>query len=192
MSAFPLRAELRLAAVAGWLSAAVLLVNAAKRAAILPTTPLTQLVAPLGQIFAIGLVLGLFALCRGQGGRFLRIGLAANLIALAGLVGAEFVINLVFSYSDTAEVDALLAGPLGIALTVVSILFILASLAFVAGLWRTGLAPRVPLAVYAVTAVLIGLRAFVPEPVFLLAIALLAVAVAWLAVTLWRREPEPA
>jgi hypothetical protein len=44
----------------------------------------------------------------------------------------EFVINLVFAELPTSTVDALREGPLGIALTVASILFLLGTLAFVA------------------------------------------------------------
>ena len=79
------RRELRLAAIAGWLSAAVILVNTAKRAELLPTTEVTQLVAPLGQIFGIGLILGLYAAARRTGGRLLLVGLIVNLVALAAL-----------------------------------------------------------------------------------------------------------
>ena len=46
----------RLAAAAGMGSALVLLVNAAKRSGIIATTDLTQLLAPLAEIMALGLV----------------------------------------------------------------------------------------------------------------------------------------
>lgn len=158
----------------------------------MPDTAATQLIAPLGQIFAVGLVLGLYVAARRSGGRFLTVGFVAKLIALMGLVGVAFVINLVFSYLPEAEIDELIAGPLGIALIAISVLFILASLAFVAGLWSTGTAPRVPLALYAVAAIPIGLRAFVPETVLEFAIALLAAALVWLAAALWQRTAVPA
>jgi hypothetical protein len=50
----------RIAAVAGCGSAAVLLINAAKRAEVIPTSAFTQLVAPLAQILALALVTGLY------------------------------------------------------------------------------------------------------------------------------------
>jgi hypothetical protein len=184
------RLELRLAAVAGWLSAAIILVNTAKRAELLPTTPVTQLLAPLAQIFAIGFVLGLYLACRRGNGGLLTVGLIANLAAIAALVGVEFVINLVFAYLEPAQVAALRAGPLGTALTVASILFILATLVYTAGLWRGG-APRVPLALYAAAVFPIGLRALVPEAALQIALVVLAAAVVWLAATLWQRGTAP-
>lgn len=183
--------ELRLAAVAGWLSAAIILVNTAKRAEILPTTPVTQLLAPLAQIFAIGFMLGLYIACRRTRTGLLTVGLIASLASVSALVGVEFVINLVFAYLEPAQVDTLRAGPLGTALTVASILFILAAVVYAAGLWRSG-APRVPLALYAAATFPIGLRALVPEVALQLALVVLAAAVVWLSVTLWQRALEPA
>ncbi|GAB3997423.1 hypothetical protein GCM10029992_20270 [Glycomyces albus] len=138
MSESATRGELRTAAVAGWLSATVILVNAADHAGLLPTTALTQLVAPLAQIFAIGLVLGLYAAARRDAGPLLLAGLIANLAALAALSGVEIVTNLVFAYLDSAQIDELLAGPLNIALVSISMLFIVATLVFAAALWRNG------------------------------------------------------
>jgi voltage-gated potassium channel Kch len=185
------RLELRLAALAGWLSAAIILVNTAKRAEILPTTAVTQLLAPLAQIFAIGFMLGLYLACRRSRTGLLTAGLIASLASVAALVGVEFVINLVFAYLEPAQVDELRAGPLGTALTVASILFIVAAVVYAAGLWRSG-APRVPLALYAAATFPIGLRALVPEIALQLALVVLAAAVVWLSVTLWQRATEPA
>lgn len=187
MSESVLRGELRLAAVAGWLSAAVLLVNAAEDAGLLPDAPATQLVAPLGQIFAIGFVLGLYLAARTTGGGLLRAGLVANIIALAALTGVAFILNLVFPYLERPQIDDLLAGPLGAALIAVSVLFVLATLTFVAGVWRASDAPRPALVLYAAAALPIGLRAFVPELALQLALVLISTAIAWLALSLWRR-----
>lgn len=185
------RLELRLAALAGWLSAAIILVNTAKRAEILPTTAVTQLLAPLAQIFAIGFMLGLYLACRGRRSGLLTVGLIASLASVSALVGVEFVINLVFAYLEPSQVETLRAGPLGTALTVASILFILAAVVYAAGLWRSG-APRVPLALYAAATFPIGLRALVPEMALQLSLVVLAAAVVWLSVTLWQRAVEPA
>ena len=127
----------RIAAAAGLGSAAVLLVNAAKRAEIIPTSAVTQLVAPLAQILALALVTALYL---GFGRSTGRLGLVAfllNWLALSALIGVEFVINLVFRYLPSETVQALRAAPLGIALTAASVLFLLGSLGFVA--------PRSPL-----------------------------------------------
>ncbi|WP_335991803.1 hypothetical protein [Glycomyces sp. MUSA5-2] len=176
--------QLRLAAVAGWLSAAIVLVNTAKRAELLPASAATQLLAPLAQLFAIGLILGLYAASRRRG-PLLTAGLVANLAAVAGLTAAEVCINLVFAYLEPAQVDHLRGGPLGTALTAASLLFILATAVYAAGLWRGG-APRIPLALYALAAVPIGLRAFVPEAALQMSLLVLAAALAWLAASLWR------
>ena len=93
----------RAAAVAGVGSAVVLFVNAAKRAEVISTTAFTQLVAPLAQILALVLVIGLYMAFGRRGG---TIGLAAfllNAFALVALVGVEFVINLVFAELPTAR-----------------------------------------------------------------------------------------
>ncbi|GAB3163270.1 hypothetical protein GCM10027059_17440 [Myceligenerans halotolerans] len=185
-----LRSELRLAAVAGWLSTAVLLMNAAEDSGLLPDAPFTQLVAPLAQIFAIILVIGLYLAARTTGGGLLRTGFLANVAALAALTGVAFVLNLVFAHLERPAIDDLLAGPLGAALIIVSVLFIVASLTFIAGLWRAGGTPRTALALYAVAALPIGLRAFVPEFVLQLALVVLAAALAWLAFALWRRAGD--
>jgi hypothetical protein len=153
----------RTTATAGAGSAAVLLVNAAKRTEIIPTTAFTQLVAPLAQIFALALVTALYFAYGRRAGTF---GLAAYLLngfALSALVGVEFVINLVFNDLPKGTVDALRDGPLGIALTVASIAFLLGTLAFVTAMIRGHEIPRVPLALYAAGAVPVAFRAFVPE-----------------------------
>jgi hypothetical protein len=169
------------AAVAGAGSALVLLINAAKRAEVISTTAFTQLVAPLAQILALVLVVGLYM---AFGRRLGRLGLVAfllNAFALVALVGVEFVINLVFAELPTSTVDALREGPLGIALTVASVLFLLGTLAFVATMIRGREVPTVPLVMYAVGAVPVAFRAFVPEAVLDLGLLTLAVGIAWLA-----------
>jgi hypothetical protein len=85
-------------------------------------------------------------------------------------------------------VEALLNGSLGIALTSASILFLLGTLAFVTALLRTRELPTAPLVLYAVGAVPISLRAFVPEAVLDLGLVILAVGIAWLAIWLFDRS----
>ena len=79
----------RLAAVSGGACAIVLLINAAKRAAIIPTSDTTQLVAPLAEVFALGLVIALFLGFGRRTGVVGAVAFVANFIALAGLVGVE-------------------------------------------------------------------------------------------------------
>jgi hypothetical protein len=171
----------RIAAIAGFGSAVVLLINAAKRAEVIPTSAFTQLVAPLAQILAATAVTGLyFAVGRRTG----TVGLVAFLInafALTSLVGVEFVINLVFRELPPETITALRAGPLGAALTVASVLFLVGSLFFIATVARSREVPMAPLALYGVGAVPVALRAFVPELALDLGLVSLAVGIAWLA-----------
>jgi hypothetical protein len=185
------------AAVAGGGSALVLLVNAAKRAEVIPISAATQLVAPLAQILALILVTGLYVAFGRRAGRFGLVAYLLNASALTALVGVEFVINLVFAELPPDTIEALRAGPLGVALTVASVLFLLGTLTFAVAMIRTREIPTVPMALYAVGAVPVALRAFVPEALLDLGLVALAVGAAGLAAWLYRRAttipaPDPA
>ncbi len=175
----------RIAAVAGAGSAAVLLVNAAKRAEVIPTSAFTQLVAPLAQILALALVTALYFAFGRRTGIFGLVAYLLNAFALAALVGVEFVINLVFSDLPKGTVDALRDGSLGVALTVASIAFLLGTLAFVTAMVRGREIPTAPLVLYAVGAVPVAFRAFVPEVALDLGLVTLAVGIGWLAIWLF-------
>ena len=175
------------AAIAGGGSAVVLLINAAKRAEVIPTSAFTQLVAPLAQILALVLITGLYVAFGRRSG---RLGLAAyllNALALAALVGVEFVINLVFAELPTDTIDALRAGPLGVALTVASILFLLGTMAFAVTMIGGRQVPTAPLALYALGAIPVSFRAFVPEAVLDLGLLALAMGAGWLGAWLFAR-----
>ena len=169
------------AAAAGAGSALVLLINAAKRAELISTTAFTQLVAPLAQILALALITGLYLAFGRRAGRFGLLAYVVNAIALIALVGVEFVINLVFAELPTATIDALRDGPLGIALTVASVLFLSGTIAFAVAMTRNSEVPFAPLALYAIGAVPVSFRAFVPEAVLDLGLVALAVGAGWLA-----------
>ena len=111
----------RVAAVAGCGSAAVLLLNAAKRAELIPSSSFTQLIAPVAEILALALVTALYFAFGRRTGTFGLIAYGLNAFALASLIGVEFVINLVFKELPVATVQELRAGPLGVALTVASV-----------------------------------------------------------------------
>lgn len=178
----------RIAAVAGVLCAVVLLVNAAKRAELIPTAAVTQLVAPFAQILALALVSALYFGFGQRAGTFGLVAYLLNGVALMALVGVEFVVNLVFAEVPAQTVAALREGPLGVALTVGSILFLLGTLTFVGTLLVSREVPVAPLALYAVGAVPVALRAFVPELVLDLGLVVLAVGVGWLAIWLYARS----
>ena len=170
----------RSAATAGAGSAVVLLINAAKRAEVIPTSAFTQLVAPIAQILALAFITGLYVAFGRHAGRFGLVAFLLNAVALVGLVGVEFVINLVFAELPTGTIETLRAGPLGVALTVASVLFLLGTATFVASMIRTRRLPTWPLALYAIGALPVSLRAFVPEAVLDLGLVTLAAGIAWL------------
>jgi hypothetical protein len=178
----------RIGAAAGCGSAVVLLINAAKRAELIPTSTFTQLVAPLAQILALAFVAALYLAVGRRTGTFGLIAFLVNAFALSALVGVEFVINLVFADLPMSTVDALRGGSLGIALTAVSIVFLLGTLAFVTAMIRSREVPVAPLVLYAIGAVPVALRAFVPEVVLDLGLLTLAVGLGWLAIWLFNRS----
>lgn len=121
-------------------------------------------------------------------GTFGLVAYLLNAFALSTLVGVEFVINLVFRDLPAETGAVLRTGSLGIALTAASILFLLGTLTFVAAMLRTRELPTTPLVLYAVGAVPIALRAFVPEVVLDLGLVVMAVGTAWLALWLYNRS----
>ncbi len=183
-SLFPIR----LAAVTGLAAAAILFVNAAKRAGLIEISSATQLVAPLAQALAIILVVGLAALAMRQSSKYSSAALALNVVGLAAATGVEWVINLVFVDLDRAQIGMLRAGPLGTAFLAASLIFLLGSILYCSALLRDGKAPRIPIIAYAIATVPIGLRNFVPELVLDLALVLLGASVIWLAVWMLRSK----
>ncbi|CAI3796851.1 hypothetical protein NKCBBBOE_01680 [Pseudarthrobacter sp. MM222] len=181
---------IKIFAFAGFLSAAILVVNAAKRAGIIPTSPFTQLAAPVAQLAAIGLVVGLYWLTSRRTGALAASGALLTVTSLAGLVGVEFVLNLVFPYVDPGVTAALRAGPLGIALTAVSVLFLLGTVVFMLALWRTLGVPKGAVLLYTASAIPIALRTIFPETVLQLGLIGLAAAIIWLATWMLRNMPH--
>jgi len=184
----PFLFPIRLAAVAGLASGAILFVNAAKRAGLIEVSAATQLVAPLAQAFAIILVVGLAALAMRQSSKYSSVALALNILGLAAVTGVEWVINLVFVELDRTQIGMLRAGPLGTAFLAASLIFLLGSVLYCGVLLRDGKAPRIPVAAYALASIAIALRTFVPELLLDLALALLGASVIWLGVWMLRSK----
>jgi hypothetical protein len=180
----------RLAAVTGLAAAAVLFVNAAKRAELIPVSSATQLAAPLAQAFAIILVVGLARVALRRSSKFSSVALAVNVVGLSAATGAEWVINLVFVRLDPSQIAALRGGPLGTALVAASMIFLVGSILYCLALLRDGRAPRTPTIAYAMAAIPIALRNLVPELALDAALALLGASVIWLA--LWMLKSRPA
>ncbi len=180
----------RIGAAAGCGSAVILLVNAAKRSEVISTSAFTQLVAPLAQILALALVTALYFAFGRRAGTFGLVAFLLNAFSLAALVGVEFVINLVFADLPVDTIDALRAGTLGAALTVASIAFLLGTLGYVSAMLPSREVPTVPLVLYAVGAVPVSLRAFVPEAALDLGLLTVALGVGWLSIWLFNRSSQ--
>jgi hypothetical protein len=165
--------------IAVFASAIVLLANALKRAGI-ALGPVTQLAAPLAQVLAIGLVVGIFAATPAVRGRLGSIGAALCAASLVLLVGVELVINLVFPSIPPETVSQLSSGPLGVAFTVSSISFLLGTLVFFTALWRVVGSPRFAILLAVASSVTIALRTAFPEVVLQGGVGGLAGAVALL------------
>jgi hypothetical protein len=172
--------------IAGFISAIVLVVNAAKRAEILALSPATQLAAPLAQLMAIGLIVGIYVATPAIRGRLGSIGVVLYVASLVALVGVEFVINLVFPYVAPEIIGELRAGPLGIAFTVASVSFLLGTISFYSALWRVAGSPKVAIIVSVLSSVPIALRTAFPEVVLQIGLVGLAVGVSMLAIWLLR------
>ncbi len=163
-------------------SAVVLAVNAVKRAGI-ALGPVTQFAAPLAQLLAIGLVVGVFAATPAVRDRLGSIGAALCAASLVPLVGAEAVINLVLPSIPPGTISQPRSGLLGIAFTVSSISFLLGTLAFFTALWRVAGSPRFAILLAVASSVTIAFRTAFPEVVLQSGLGGLAGAVAML--TFW-------
>lgn len=178
----------RVGAAAGFGTAVILLINASKRAEVIPTSAFTQLVAPLAQILALALVTALYLAFGRRAGTFGLVAFLLNAFSLAALVGVEFVINLVFADLPGDTIEELLAGTLGVALTVTSISFLVGTLAQVTSMLRTREVPPAPLVLYALGAATVSLRAFVPEAALDLGLVTMAVGIGWLSIWFFNRS----
>jgi hypothetical protein len=99
----------RIAAVAGLLCALALCFNAARRGGLLPTNEFTRGLAPMAQLLGLPVLTALYLHIRPRAGTLSLVGYAANSAGLAGLVGAEYVIN--FGRVGPARVRCRLSAP---------------------------------------------------------------------------------
>jgi len=171
---------------ASFVAAIVLVVNALKRADIIMLSPATQLVAPLAQLMAIGLVVGIYTASPAIRGRLGSIGAVLYAASLVLLVGVEFVLNLVFPYLPPNLIGELRAGPLGIAFTVASLSFLLGTLVFFSAFWRVPGSPKSAILVSVLSSVPIALRTALSEIVLQIGLIGLAAGVTMLAMWLLR------
>lgn len=108
---------------------------------------------------------GIYLLIARTTGSLAASGALLTVISLAGRVGVELVLNLVFPYVDPGVIMALRAGPLGNALTAVSVLFLLGTVVFMVALRRTSGVPKGAVLRYTASAIPIALRTIFPETV---------------------------
>ena len=161
----PAPALFRLTALAGLASAVVLVFNFLRRAEVVPDVAGTQALAPLSATFGLVAVTGLFLWHRSEGraGAAATAGYATNLLGLTGIVGIEYIANVIFPRLDDALVDDLVAGPAGTVFLVISVVFLLGVLAFTGVLLRGRLVPRTTAVLYGAGFAAIALRTLLPE-----------------------------
>ncbi len=178
----------RLSAVAGFLCALILLVNAGRRGGVIAGSDLTHVIAPLGEIFGLVAISGLYFRQQGRTGRLGLIGYGLNFVGMAGLVGAEFILNLIFPTLPAAQVGTLLAGPTGAVFKATSVLFLVGAILFGAAMWRIAVLPRPAVLLYALGCVPIGLRGVLPAFTLPIGLAGVAAALVWLSVELLKEK----
>ncbi|MFB4270059.1 hypothetical protein [Nonomuraea sp. GTA35] len=181
----------RVAAVAGFVCAGLLVVNAARRGGVLPETAFTHAIAPFAALTGLLAITGIYLLVRANAGALGLVGYVLNSAGLAGAFAVEYTLHFVFPYLGGGTVSRLLAGGTGRAFLVTSAVLLVGVLTFSAAVIRSGDMPVVGVVLYAAGMVPGSLRNLVPEPVYLAGLVMAAVGVAWMAVRLWGAEEEP-
>ncbi|MEU4576829.1 hypothetical protein [Nonomuraea sp. NPDC023979] len=181
----------RTSAAAGFVCAALLVVNVLRRGGVLPENAVTHAIAPFAALTGLFAITGLYLLIRDAAG---GLGLAGYLLNAAGLAGAfaiEYTLHFVFPGLGGATVMGLLAGGTGMAFLVTSAVLVAGVLVFAAAAVRSGALPYAAVGLYAVGMVPGSLRNLVPEPVYLGGLVVAAAGVAWMATRLWSAAEEP-
>ena len=186
----PLKGLYRLASVAGVVAAVILLLNAGRRGGVIPELDLTHALAPVAEIASLFLVLGLYLSQRQRIGIAGFVGYVLNAVGLAGLVGVEFVLNLIFPALSAAQIDTIRHGVTGTMFTLTSLVFLVGVLVFGSTLWLPNDLPRAAILLYAVGSIPIGLRGVLPVATLVPGLILVAIGISWLSVHLWRHAPR--
>ncbi|NRQ37172.1 hypothetical protein HII36_35850 [Nonomuraea sp. NN258] len=180
----------RIAALAGFVCATVLVINSARRANLLPETALTHAIAPFGALTGLLTITALYLLIRRTAGTLGLVGYLLNAAGLAGAFAIEYILHFVFPYLGGGVISGLLAGGTGRAFLVTSVVLLAGVLTFSAAAIRSGALPWVGVILYAVGMVPGSLRNVVPVPVFLAGLVVAAVGVAWMSTRLWTAAGE--
>jgi len=176
----------RLAALAGLVSAGILVLNVFRRAGLVPTDAVTHAIAPWAGALALFAVVGLYLWRRAEAGVLGILGYGLSTAGFTGAVGVELAVQYIFPNMPQAQVDALVAGPARPALVTVAGAFSLGAVLFGAALIRAGGVPRVAAAGYLVTMALFAWRNALPEAAVTVDGVLAASMVVWLSLALWR------
>ncbi|WP_405010566.1 hypothetical protein [Kitasatospora sp. NBC_01539] len=172
---------------AGLTSAAILLLNAARRGGLIPDDlAFTHVLAPLAEGFGLFLVTGLFLAVRERGGALATVGYALNFLGLAGLLGVEYILNLVFPELTGDQITGLVDGLTGRVFTASSVVFLTGVLLFGAALWQARTVPRTAVAAYVLGAAPVALRGVLPAVTFPPGLLVMALGVAGLGIALVR------
>ncbi|GAA2831309.1 hypothetical protein [Nonomuraea rubra] len=181
----------RVAAVAGFACAGLLVVNAARRGGLLPETAFTHAIAPFAALTGLLAITGIYLLIRVRAGALGLVGYVLNSAGLAGAFAVEYTLHFVFPYLGGGTVSELLAGGTGRAFLVTSAVLLVGVVTFSVAAVRSGVMPVVGVVLYGVGMVPGSLRNVVPEPVYLGGLVMAAVGVAWMVTRLWNAEEEP-
>lgn len=176
----------RLAAVAGFACAVLLVVNAARRGGLLPDTAFTGTIAPFAALTGLFALTGLYLVQRVPAGALGTVGYTLNLAGLAGAFAIEYTLHFVFPGLSMDQITGLLDGRTGTAFVVTAVVLVLGVLVFGVASLRARVLPVGGVALYALGMVPGSLRNAVPEPVYLSGLAVAAVGVAWLSWALYR------
>jgi hypothetical protein len=174
----------RIAAWAGVLGMLGTIVNAARRAGVIPGTPLTHAIAPLAPALAVVVVVALYLYQRERLGVVGFVGFAATLLGVVGLFGVEFTTHAVFQFLPADQLAALTAGPTRGYLLAVAGTFAVGVILFGLAQLRARMLPAPPILVFILGWVAASLRGIVPDPVFLIGLVVGAAGTLWLSLAL--------
>ena len=187
----PARTLYRLAGWAGAVSAGILVLNAARRGHLIPDNlPVTHALAPLAEAFGLLLLTGVFLAAHRRTGTLGTLGYALNFLGLAGLLGVEYILNLVFPELTKAQIATLINGLTGTMFTATSIVFLTGAIIFGVALWQTKQTPRAAVAAYVLGATPVALRGVLPAATLPPGVLVMAIGIAWMGITLIKHTPR--
>ncbi|MER7368596.1 hypothetical protein [Nonomuraea wenchangensis] len=179
----------RVAAVAGFLSGLLIVVNAARRGGLVAETDFTHAIAPFGALTGLLAITGIYLVIRHRAGVLGLVGYVLNSAGLAGAFAVEYILHYVFPYLGAGTVAALLNGMTGTAFLATSAVLVIGVVVFGVAAVRSGMMPVVAVVLYVAGMLPGSLRNLVPVPVYLGGLVVAAAGVVWMSVRLWSVEP---